>query len=292
MITHKSFILLSLLCFGLWAHDVQAATTASSIYQKINPQYLIGHKAIYDVKLLSAKNGSQIVGISGKMTFSWKPSCDGYITDHSFKLRYDYADTDPSFIESHFTTYENLKHDELQFSSRRARNGTEEERIRGSATPAKAIYQLPEPATMVFSSQPIFPTRHSVELIESAINHKKFLSNAVFDGSDMEGIMNISTVIGSAKTNQIFIQKMKDQKIPTSVDQALLKGTSWPLRMAFFAATEDQPNADYEMSLILHENGVISDMVIDYSDFTIRQKLVSLEKIPADHCGPQGKMGK
>ena len=251
---------------------------------------LVGHKAVYDIKLLSSKNGSQIVGIGGQMTFSWNPSCDGWITDSSFKLRYDYADTDPSFIESHFTTHESLDHKELQFSSRRLRNGAEDERIRGSATSQKAIYIMPQKEMHNLSSSTIFPTKHTLNLIHAARTGKKFIASHVFDGSDREGVMDISTVIGKPKTGQLFVRPPRDNKVDVkSIDQTLLRGTSWPLRMAFFTATEDQLNADYEMSLVLHENGIISDMIIDYSDFTIRQKLVSLKTIPVEQCGRAGK---
>jgi hypothetical protein len=271
-----SFFLLTLFCYANVAHAVTP---------------LVGHKAVYDIKLLSSKNGSQIVGIGGQMTFSWQPSCDGWITDSSFKLRYDYADTDPSFIESHFTTHESKDHKELQFSSRRINNGKDDEKIRGSATTKKALYILPKPETHIFAPATIFPTKHTLNLIDAARTGKKFIVAHVFDGSDIEGVMDISTVIGKPQIGQLFVRPTQDKTELKSVDQTLLKGTSWPLRMAFFAVTEEQPNADYEMSLVLHENGIISDMIIDYSDFTIRQKLVSLKAIPNEGCGRTGKDG-
>lgn len=39
------------------------------------------------------------------------------------------------------------------------------------------------------------------------------------------------------------------------------------------------------MSLIFHENGVVSDMVVEYKDFSVTQKLVALEPL-SDACGP------
>jgi hypothetical protein len=38
------------------------------------------------------------------------------------------------------------------------------------------------------------------------------------------------------------------------------------------------------MGMVFHENGIISDMTIEYDDFTVKQKLVSLEKLPAAAC--------
>jgi hypothetical protein len=36
--------------------------------------------------------------------------------------------------------------------------------------------------------------------------------------------------------------------------------------------------------MIFHENGVISDMKIDYDDFSVTQKLVALERVQGDQC--------
>jgi EipB-like len=276
-----SFFLM-MVCFSscAWAGSVTPSLPTNKIP-------LVAHKAVYDVKLLSAKNGSQIVGIRGKMTFTWKPSCNGWITDHNFKLRYDYADTEPSFIESDFTTFESTDHKELQFSSRRLRNGDVSEVIRGSATPEKANFTSPQASVYTISKGTIFPTEHTDSLLQSARTGKKFLSSHVFDGSDQEGVLDVSSVIGKPQTNHIYLQPVSaaESVIDKAIDKKLLSGRSWPVRMGFFTEAQEEPTADYEMSLILQENGIISDMIIDYTDFTIRQKLVNLETIPADRCG-------
>ncbi|MEM7679556.1 MAG: DUF1849 family protein, partial [Pseudomonadota bacterium] len=50
-------------------------------------------------------------------------------------------------------------------------------------------------------------------------------------------------------------------------------------RLSFFTQGAENPALpDYEMSIILHVNGVISDMVIEYEDFTVKQTLIGLEK--------------
>jgi hypothetical protein len=74
-----------------------------------------------------------------------------------------------------------------------------------------------------------------------------------------------------------------------NINSNLLTGLSWPIRMAFFREEQQESIADYEMSLILHENGIISDMIIDYPDFSMQQKLVSLDEVPAETCGHSTK---
>ena len=55
--------------------------------------------------------------------------------------------------------------------------------------------------------------------------------------------------------------------------------------MAVFPVKDREEESDYEMSMNFHENGIISDMLIEYDDFSVKQKLVALEKIPAESCG-------
>ena len=40
--------------------------------------------------------------------------------------------------------------------------------------------------------------------------------------------------------------------------------------------------------LIFHENGVISDMYVDYGNFSVTQKLTAIEPL-GDACDAQGK---
>ena len=55
------------------------------------------------------------------------------------------------------------------------------------------------------------------------------------------------------------------------------------MRLAFFPLEKDTAAADYEMNLVFHDNGVISDMEIEYDDFTITQKLIAIEPLE-DSC--------
>jgi len=45
---------------------------------------------------------------------------------------------------------------------------------------------------------------------------------------------------------------------------------------------EEKP--DYELGMLLLENGVSRDMLIDYGDYTIKAKLDSIEALPKPNC--------
>ena len=246
--------------------------------------YLAPHKAVYDVKLLSAKNGSQMVNIRGTMVFSWKPSCDGWITTHEFKLRHDYADMSPSNIASRYTMFESFDGKTLQFNSRQTDNGKIIEEIKGKASPSQAVFTAPLIKTLKLPQGVIFPTNHAQDLMRAAKAGKPLHNSIVFDGSDTEGSVERNTLIQKMPDKQITLIPSKTP-IPKAIAQDLLEGKVYKLRMAFFNENQTDLNADYEMSLLLHENGIISDMIVDYKDFSLSQKLVSLTPIPQDQCG-------
>lgn len=248
-------------------------------------QTLAGHKAVYDIDLVATHSGSQIINISGKMTYEWKPACDAWVTDHHFTLDYNYADSPGMRIASDFSTFESMDGKSFDFTSRRKRDGDMYQKLRGHAElepkGGKALFSSPASLKYDLTSGTLFPVGHTLELIRKAEEGDKFYSASVFDGSDEEGPIEINTFIGKQATEK---ELPKSEKI----DSSLLKNKAWHVRMAVFPQKQREESSDYEMSLIFHENGIISDMLIEYDDFSVTQKLVSLEKVAADSCGDTG----
>lgn len=267
---------------------IMGITLCEASLAQAAPMNLLPHKAVYDVKLVSAKNGSQIINIRGTMDFSWQPSCTGWITRHGFKIRYDYADADASTISSNYTTFENFDSKMLNFNSRQSEDNKVIEVIAGKATKLQAVFTAPTIQKMPLAKGTLFPTEHTMTLLSAAKQGKLMQHSHVFDGSDTTGAVDISTIISPAQKGELWLKPNK-APMAKAINTALLKGQTYRLRMAFFSENETDVNADYEMSLLLHENGVISDMIIDYKDFSLSQKLVSLTEIPKDECGRTGK---
>ncbi len=249
---------------------------------------LLPHRATYDIRLESARNGSQIINVSGKMTYSWESTCEGWVTDHSFALTYEYAENAPLHIDSKFSTLESEDGKTLRFFAVRKSNGEQIEALKGTATMnkdgGKVIFE--EPANLSYSLDPqtLFPMSHTLRLLNDAQTGKKFLSLPMFDGSDSEGPIQVSAVVGQSK----LFQPGKNVKMPEAALKPV-KGADalrvWPLQIAFFPL-EDKYSAepDYELKASLLDNGVITDMTIDYGDFRVGQSLKTLEVLPVASC--------
>lgn len=284
---------LTLLVFSVMAYGaLYVGPVNAAVLDKAREVGLRPHRALYDVKLLKAKNGTQIVNISGKMVYEWQPSCDAWISHSKFELSYDYADAPPVRVQSDFSTHESFDNKTITFNTNRRSNGQVFEEFRGSAglgdTPAaggKAVYTLPADLKFDLPEGAVFPMSHTLSVLDQIKTGKKFRSVVTFDGSDKEGPVQINSFIGKAATVPEKLKSVKD------IDQAALNSKAWNLRMAFFPINSQEEKADYEMDMIFHENGVVSDMVIDYGDFAVSQTLTALETL-GDACGSEENTSK
>ncbi len=242
---------------------------------------LASHKAIYDIRLVSSKNGSPVLDVRGKMLYMIKKSCDGYISDHKFNLNYEYSGSPPVQVETKFTSFEGLDGKVLNFSSNRLSNGEIDQELRGRARLSDdgkddAVYSIPDDLSFHLDATTLFPAAHTVRLIEAAARGDKIFKATVFDGSDDQGPVDINAFIG---------KKMSvDQN--SKLDKSLTGVGGWSMRLAVFPKQgDDQDISDYEMTMELLENGVIKNMKVDYHDFSVSQKLVAIEPIKAEECG-------
>lgn len=246
----------------------------------------VPHKALYDVRLVSTKGGSQIVNLDGQMLYEWQSSCGGWLSNHQFNLLYDYADTPPMQITSDFSTFESFDGQSFDFTSQRKRGGQLFEEIRGRATigedsGGEAVYSMPDGLAFDLPENALFPMRHTLEVFRNIQQGKRFFKATIFDGSDEDGPVEINTFIGNPSIG------MADVQPSANLDTSLLNTKSWMVRLAFFPLLNPEAPADYEMTIHFHENSVISEMEIEYEDFTVRQSLIALEKMESGCDTPE-----
>lgn len=245
--------------------------------------HLVPHKALYDVKMISKRSSAQILNISGQMFFEWRPGCEAWTTNHRFNLLYEYADSTPLKITSDFSTYETFDGKKLEFNSRRKRDGEIYQKFRGHASKEKdameALYSTPDGLRFDLDDDVLFPMAHTIEVLRRAKAGEKFYTATIFDGSDEKGPTEVSSFIGEP------VNVMASLSSPSSgLDTSLLDAPAWNIRMAFFPQADSGTNPEYEMNVTFHQNGIISDMVVEYPDFSVSQDLVAIEKLEQAKC--------
>jgi hypothetical protein len=284
---------------GMGERNTRDTVAASTVPQKqaipkhaagvVAPGEIVPHKALYDVTLASARSGSQIINIQGRMYYQLHKGCDGYTTDHRFALTYSYADSEPMRVTSDFSTLETFDGQAFDFSSRRRRAGELYQELRGHAerNQGEIVYQEPLDLEQPLPKDAMFPVAHTRALLNAARTGNKFYASTVFDGSDQEGPVDVAAVIGTARQSARAMEKLRADlaavRMGTGGDD-LLAVQAYTMRLAFFPRAGGGATSDYELTMQLHDNGIISHMTIAYPDFTVDQKLVALEPVAPESC--------
>jgi hypothetical protein len=250
------------------------------------------HRALYTLSLGTSKSGSGVLGASGAMYYEWGETCDGWTVEQRFRLRIVYAEQGGGDLSSTLVTWESKDGLRYRFNERRLRNGEPDEELHGEAHldgPGKggvAEFTKPQSTTIKLAPGVIFPTAHTLVLIDSAKAGDQFLVRQVFDGSTVENASQISAVIGS-ELKPDAVDKLADPNSKPSADVAkspLLQHPSWPMRLAFFPPDSASETPDYELGMRLLSNGVSQDMDLDYGDYVVKAHLDEIEPLGKPSC--------
>jgi hypothetical protein len=246
------------------------------------------HRALYSLSLGSARSGSGVLGASGAMYYEWGETCDGWTVEQRFRLRLVYAESGGGELSSTLVTWESKDGLRYRFNERRMRNGALSEEIHGMAHldgPGKggtAEFTKPENAKITLQPGVIFPTAHTLLLIERAKAGDTFFARPVFDGSSVEKATQITAVVGPQLEPTPPAPKAGDKDNPLS--SPLLQHPSWRVRLAFFPPGSKAETPDYELGMRLLSNGVSQDMELDYGDYVVKARLDEIEPLTKPAC--------
>jgi hypothetical protein len=238
------------------------------------------HRALYTMTLGSTKGDSGVTTATGTMAYQWGESCDGWTVEQRYRLKIGYSDQADVDIASNFVTWEAKDGLQYRFNQKETRNGEGNEAVHGEAhldgpeQGGAAEFTTPEPKTMPLPAGTLFPSVHTIMLIEKAKAGENFVSRQVFDGSTEESAVLVSAVIGPKVEPDPELAK----KNP------LLNRPGWRVRLAFFPADQNAEKPDYELGMVLLDNGISREMTIDYGDYSIKAKLDDIEALPKPGC--------
>jgi len=238
------------------------------------------HRALYTMSLGNARNDSGVVDARGTMDYEWGETCEGWTIEQRYRLKMRYAETSDVDIVSSFVTWESKDGLHYRFNQKQTRNGEVDQEIRGEARldgPGKggvAEFTKPQPQTLKLDPGVMFPSAHTILLIDSARAGENFVSRLIFDGATDENAVQVSAVIGVKLTAD-----------PAAATRSpLLERPGWRVRLAFFPVDTSAERPDYELGMRLLDNGVSQDMVIDYGEYSIRAKLDDIEPLSQPNC--------
>ncbi len=239
---------------------------------------VVPHRALYDMSLVSARQRSGIVEVTGVLLFQWGETCDGWTVEQRYKLRMLSADRPETEIRTNYVSWESKDGLSYRFNLRNQRNGVTSEEFRGAAgLPAKgqagsARYSRPDGRKERLPAGTVFPTEHTEMLIERALAGERLFTRTVFDGTTDFGAMLINAFIGGSL------------QVSPEAEEPLANVRGWRMRLAFFPLDRETESPEYEVEIELQENGIARSVELDYGDFAIRGALAHLEALPEPGC--------
>jgi hypothetical protein len=287
MITRKGYVTLALLTLASATSIGPAAADPASV-TGLAP--FAPHRAVYELSMGDSTAGSGVTGVTGRMVYELKGSaCDGYTQNMRFVTVMTNQEGTDTLSDLRNSSWEEADAKKLTFSSTQYQNDQLADSSQGDAARSKGAtpvvgVDLVKPAKKRVSlpTDIYFPMQHASTLVQAAKSGVKMFAANLYDGSEQgEKYYLTNTVIGKKydTASKAFPASFK------GADQ-LANVQSWPMTISYFEAgkeKQDQTPA-YELSFRYFENGVTSDLKIDYGEFSIKGALKELTFLDPGKC--------
>lgn len=251
------------------------------------PHKLAPHRAVYEMTLDNARSASGITGIDGRMVFEFTGSaCDGYSLNMRMVTHMTDSQGQTNLTDLRSSTWEQGDGQKFRFQSAQYLNDK-----LGDVTMGRAVRERPADAVKVKLSQPahaelnltgqvLFPTQHSLALIEAARAGAVLFQARIYDGSEKgRKVYDTTAFIG-----KLVPPGGDDELEPAAKDKGLGELASWPVSIGYFEPKGGDLTPSYQIDFQIYANGVSRELLIDYGDFSIHGSLTALEYLKEADC--------
>lgn len=252
---------------------------------------LASFEALYEVRLKETRAGAAIAGYSGLMALSWVKECDGFRTNQSIVADLTTVDGMVVLSEYSASTWEDTAQTMFRFFQTTKTNGHLIQDVAGRAErPAWGkegviSYSKPEERHERLGADVMFPSMYTAALMAEARKGSLLYRGALFDGADEDVRFDAVASIGKRQRYKPTEEDGPDGETSEVPGQAVLSShTYWPVQLSYFGedATEGLPQ--FQLSMRMFDNGVGTDMVLDYETFVLHAKLEELKVLDEPVC--------
>lgn len=264
---------------GLVLCNVASAAAAAGL--KLQP-----HRAVYEMRLDGARSASGITGVDGRMVYEFSGSeCEGYTLNMRMVTQMTDSQGQTNLTDLRSSTWEDGHGEKFRFQSAQYLNDKLGDVTMGRAlreSPNEVQVRLTQPAQTELNLSPkvLFPTQHSLAVIEAAKAGKTKLEAELYDGSEQgQKVYDTTSFIGKARP-----AGSDDDLEEPAKERGLGALRSWPISIGYFETEDGDLTPAYQIDFLLYENGVSRQLQIDYGDFAISGELSQLEYLQEDAC--------
>lgn len=253
--------------------------------------FLQPHRAVYELKLGTTHGGRGPGSVRGRIVYDFSGNaCDGYDLQFRQVSVLDSGEGKTALSDVSSNTWEAGNAKSFRFNTKNVSDDKPADTVDGSAerNATTVAIGLSKPTAKSFTAPAsvVFPTQHLRRIIAAAREGKHVLEFPVFDGSESgEKLYNTLTVIGPP-----IAPGGKPPQDATARVPELAKLSRWPVTISYFdqetraqEQTSEQTPA-YTISFEMYENGISRALVLDYSDFSIKGEMTSLDMKKPKPC--------
>ncbi|HEY1857495.1 EipB family protein [Acidocella sp.] len=238
---------------------------------------LTGQHAVYDLTLSKVRT-HDVTGAVGQMSFDVVDGCTGWATTQHLTLLVRNVDGTLNKSVTDYITWESKDGKTFTFSLReRDNDGKVQVDDAGTAVHTGAdntgivTYTTPADTRMALPPGTLFPMQHTEALLAAGRDGKKFIAPPLFDGTTPDGA-------------QATFVAVLGHHGPTPTHFASLSGLpSSDVDIAFYPRKPGDQNPDFRTQMRYFEDGVATNLVLDFGDFVMTGKLAHLT-IPPSAC--------
>ncbi len=241
------------------------------------------HRAVYDLRLLRANEGSSLQSASGRLAFEIEGStCDGFTVSFRMATKYRPKEGEMTLIDTMTTTDEGPGARDVRDQIKEMIDGSlrEENRVRMNR-------QKPDGEGQgSISSKPgedftvpagaVLPMQHQLRLMALGEAGGGRDSSVIFDGSDGGKSFRAISFVGREKAPGSL---SRDAANPAA--SPLTGIGAWPITVSYYPLQGDAETPEYQVSFDMYENGVATGLVLDYGEFALSGKLADLKMLEA-----------
>jgi hypothetical protein len=278
----------ALLIFGLC--PAQAAMPVPQ--PQTPPIELAPHRAIYDMMLGKAVAGANISDVRGRLVFDFSgSSCEGWALNTRLVTEIVDRDGKAMVTDLRSSTWEHAKGERFRFNSSQFLNQRLSEQVVGLASRGKdgaetnVAIEKPKKQKVKLGGSAMFPTQHSLTVLEAAQRGRSLVQANIYDGSE-KGVKYFETTTFIGNPFPPGGKAAGFKTIPNS--EKLDDLISWPVSISYFETKEgaggDEGTPTYELSFRLYANGVSRKLQIDYGNFSITGELSRIDFFEPTKC--------
>lgn len=246
---------------------------------------LVPHRAIYDMSLARSAAGSNISRFDGMLILEFTGSaCEGFVQNTKLITATTDWNGKRNVSDLRTSSWESGEGERMRFHSNRAVNAQTVEIVEGDAVrdgkAAKIALKRPSESRLRFPGEVMFPTQHSLAVLQAAARGEFVLQANLYDGLDSGGKVYVTnTVIGKPLAPGAN-KELKPVEKAGPLDDLV----SWPVNISYFDPGKRDILPEYEIGYRLYSNGVSRKLFIDYGNFAVEGELVKIEFLKPSEC--------